>query len=301
MTKRFLRANRIGLFFAYVILSAGTIAAILPQLWMISCSFKPGGEIFSPPRSVIEARKKDPDARPGLIRVTADLLTPEKPTTKNYSRLFNERPFAQYFVNSMFVATASTLLTLFFCTLGGFAFAKYQFPGRGPLFTLILASMMIPFQVLLVPLFALIGAFHWFDTYAAIIIPFSASAFGVFLLRQYTLSVPDQLIDAARIDGASEFGIYWTVVLPVVRPAVGALAIFTFMNDWNNYLWPLIVLRSDEAYTLPLGLAGLVGVYSQEYGMLMAGTLLSTLPIILLFLWMQKEFVSGITLGAVKE
>jgi len=296
-----LRSSRVGLFLAYAILSAGTIAALLPQLWMVACSFKPGSEIFSPPRSVVEARRRDPNAHPGLIRVTADLLTPREPTTSNYRRLFTEVPFGQFFVNSLFVATGSTLLTLFFCTLGGYAFAKYQFPGKGPLFAILLGSMMIPFQVLLVPLFALIGALNWFDTYAAIMVPFSASAFGVFLLRQYTLTVPDQLLDAARIDGCTEFGIYWNVVLPVVRPAVGALAIFTFMNDWNNYLWPLIVLRSNETYTLPLGLAGLVGVYSQEYGMLMAGSLLSTLPIILLFLWMQREFVSGITLGAVKE
>ena len=298
---RILKANRIALVVAYVVLSAGTVAALLPQLWMVACSFKPGGEIFSPPKSVIEARKADPNGHPGLLRMTADLLTPEKPTTSNYRRLFTEVPFAQFFVNSLFVSTASTLLTLFFCTLGGYAFAKYQFPGRGPLFTILLGSMMIPFQVLLVPLFALLGALHWFDNYAGIIVPFCASAFGVFLLRQYCQTVPDQLLDAARIDGAGEFGIYWSVVLPVVRPAIGALAIFTFMNDWNNYLWPLVVLRSNANYTLPLGLAGLVGVYSQEYGMLMAGSLLSTFPIILLFLWMQKEFVSGITLGAVKE
>src|SRR5262249_8214204 len=208
-----------------------------------------------------------------------------KPTTSNYRRLFTEVPFGQFFVNSLFVSTASTLLTLFFCTMGGVAFAKYQFPGRGPLFTILLGSMMIPFQVLLVPLFALLGAMHLFDNFGGIIIPFCAIAFGVFLLRQYCLTVPDPVLDAARIDGAGEFGIYWSVVLPVVRPAVGALAIFTFMNDWNNYLWPLVVLRSNANYTLPLGLAGLVGVYSQEYGMLMAGSLISTFPIILLFLW----------------
>src|SRR5262245_1073750 len=230
--RRVLRANQIALVFAYVVLSAGTIAALLPQLWMVACSFKPGGEIFSPPKSVIEARKVDPNGHPGILRMTADLLTPSKPTTSNYRRLFAEVPFGQFFVNSLFVSTASTLLTLFFCTLGGFAFAKYQFPGRGPLFTILLGSMMIPFQVLLVPLFALLGAMHLFDNFAGIIIPFCASAFGVFLLRQYCLTVPDQLLDAARIDGAGEFGIYWSVVLPVVRPAIGALAIFTFMNDW---------------------------------------------------------------------
>ena len=155
--------------------------------------------------------------------------------------------------------------------------------------------------MLLVPLFALMDDLNWFDTFRAIIVPFSASAFGIFLLRQYTQSVPDDLIDAARIDGCGEFGIYWRIILPMVKPALGTLTIFTFMASWNNFLWPLIILRSDEKYTLPLGLANLVGVYSQDYGMLMAGTLLSTLPIIILFIAMQREFVSGITLGAVKE
>lgn len=290
-----------SLLFGYGVLTATTVAVLLPLLWMVACSFKPGGEIFAPPRVVTDARKSDPNARVNVVRVVGDLLTPDKPTTQNYTRLFEEIQFQQYFINSLFTSTASTLLTLFFCSLGGFAFAKYVFPGKGPLFGLMLGSMMIPFHVLLVPLFAMMAGLGWFDTYTGIIVPFSASAFGIFLMRQYTLSVPDQMLDAARIDGASEWQVYWRVVLPMVRPALGALTIFTFMNAWNNYLWPLIVLRSEARYTLPLGLSGLVGPYDQEYGMLMAGTLLSTLPIIVLFLAMQREFVSGITLGSVKE
>jgi ABC-type glycerol-3-phosphate transport system permease component len=285
----------------YAILSASTVAVMLPLLWMVSCSFKPGGEIFAPPQVITEARKHDPNATVNVVRVIGDMLTPDKPTTQNYSRLFKEIHFQQYFINSVFTSTASTLLTLFFCALGGFAFAKYLFPGKNALFGILLGSMMIPFHVLLVPLFAMMSGLHWFDTYTAIIVPFSASAFGIFLMRQYTLSIPDQMLDAARMDGASEWQVFWSVALPMVRPALGALTIFTFMNAWNNYLWPLIVLRSDERYTLPLGLSGLVGPYDQEYGMLMAGTLLSTLPIIVLFLAMQREFVSGITLGSVKE
>jgi ABC-type glycerol-3-phosphate transport system permease component len=291
----------IGMVVMYAVLTSVTIAWMTPLIWMVSSSFKSGEEIFRPPRALTEARKRGPGARANVARLIGDVMLPEEPTTENYRRLFTELPFPRFFVNSIFVATAQTLLTLLFCSLGGYAFAKYVFPGRGALFTVVLGSMMIPFHVLLVPLFSLMGVFHWFDTFRAIIIPFSASAFGIFLMRQYTLSVPDDLLDAARIDGCSEFRIYWNVVLPCVRPALGALTIFVFMNSWNNFLWPLIILRSDTKYTLPLGLANLVGVYSQEYGMLMAGTLLSTLPIIILFLFMQREFVSGITLGAVKE
>jgi len=290
-----------GIVAMYCVLTAVTLAWMTPLLWMVSSSFKTGAEIFRPPRVITEARKMGPNARASAAAVVADVMLPDEPTVENYGRLFTELPFSRFFANSVFVATAQTLLTLFFCSLGGFAFAKYVFPGRGPLFTVVLGSMMIPFHVLLVPLFSLMGTFDWFDTFRAIIIPFSASAFGIFLMRQYTLSIPDDLIDAARIDGCSEFRIYWNVVLPCVRPALGALTIFVFMNSWNNFLWPLIILRSDAKYTLPLGLANLVGVYNQEYGMLMAGTLLSTLPIIVLFLFLQREFVAGMTLGAVKE
>jgi len=290
-----------GLVAGYVVLTAATVTVMLPLLWMLGSSFKTGGEIFSPPPSVAEARERDPQGHPGMLPMLKDVLIPRDPTTENYTRLFSELPFGRFFLNSVFISTASTLLTLFFCSLGGYAFAKFMFPGRGPLFAVVLGSMMIPFHLLLVPLFALMDNLNWFDTFRAIIVPFSASAFGIFLLRQYTQSVPDDLIDAARIDGCGEFGIYWRIVLPMVKPALGALTIFTFMASWNNFLWPLIILRTDEKYTLPLGLANLVGVYSQDYGMLMAGTLLSTLPIIILFIAMQREFVSGITLGAVKE
>jgi len=224
----------------------------------------------------------------------------EKLTT-NYRKLWSVVPYNQYFINSVFIATASTLLTLFFCSLGGFAFAKYHFKGKKVLFGILLASMMIPFQVLLVPLFGLMYNIGWLNSYKAIIIPFSVGAFGVFLMRQFIITIPSELIDAARIDGCSEFGIYYRIILPIIKPALGALTIYSFLGSWNGYLWPLIVLRDEQKYTLPIGLANLIGTYRQEYGMLMAGTLLSLLPIVILFLAMQREFVQGITLGSVKE
>ena len=221
--------------------------------------------------------------------------------TSNYRNLWKTVPYNRYFVNSVFIATASTLLTLFFCSLGGYAFAKYQFRGQKILFGILLASMMVPFQVLLVPLFGLMYDIGWLNSYKAIIIPFSVGAFGVFLMRQFIVTIPSELLDAARIDGCSEFGIYYRIVLPIIKPALGALTIYSFLGSWNGYLWPLIILRDEVKYTLPIGLANLVGTYRQDYGMLMAGTLLSLMPIVILFLAMQREFVQGITLGSVKE
>ena len=221
--------------------------------------------------------------------------------TSNYRNLWKTVPYNRYFVNSVFIATASTLLTLFFCSLGGYAFAKYQFRGQKILFGILLASMMVPFQVLLVPLFGLMYDIGWLNSYKAIVIPFSVGAFGVFLMRQFIVTIPSELLDAARIDGCSEFGIYYRVVLPIIKPALGALTIYSFLGSWNGYLWPLIILRDEAKYTLPIGLANLVGIYRQDYGILMAGTLLSLMPIVILFLAMQREFVQGITLGGVKE
>ena len=221
--------------------------------------------------------------------------------TANYRNLWKTVPYSRYFINSVFIATASTLLTLFFCSLGGYAFAKYQFRGQKVLFGILLASMMVPFQVLLVPLFGLMYDIGWLNSYKAIVIPFSVGAFGIFLMRQFIVTIPSELLDAARIDGCSEFGIYYRIVLPIIKPALGALTIYSFLGSWNGYLWPLIILRDEAKYTLPIGLANLVGIYRQDYGMLMAGTLLSLMPIVILFLAMQREFVQGITLGSVKE
>ncbi len=233
--------------------------------------------------------------RPSYLSIVWDKLT------TNYRNLWKSVPYNRYFINSVFIATASTLLTLFFCSLAGYAFAKYQFRGKTILFGILLASMMIPFQVLLVPLFGLMYDIGWLNSYKAIIIPFSVGAFGVFLMRQFIVTIPSELLDAARIDGCSEFGIYYRIVLPIIKPALGALTIYSFLSSWNGYLWPLIVLRDEAKYTLPIGLANLIGIYRQDYGMLMAGTLLSLLPIVVLFLAMQREFVQGITLGGVKE
>ena len=253
------------------------------------------------PRSIVKAGTENQlflqlaIHQPSYLSIVWDKLT------SNYRNLWKTVPYNRYFINSVFIATASTLLTLFFCSLGGYAFAKYRFRGQKILFGILLASMMVPFQVLLVPLFGLMYDIGWLNSYKAIIIPFSVGAFGVFLMRQFIVTIPSELLDAARIDGCSEFGIYYRIVLPIIKPALGALTIYSFLGSWNGYLWPLIILRDEAKYTLPIGLANLVGIYRQDYGMLMAGTLLSLMPIVILFLAMQREFVQGITLGGVKE
>jgi len=223
------------------------------------------------------------------------------PSVENFFALFHHTPlFGRYVVNSAFISTAVTLLQLFFSSLAGFALAKYEFRGKRAIMTLMLATMMIPGQVLLAPTYKLIYQMGLVDTYWALTLPAIVSVFGIILFRQSMLQVPDELLDAGRIDGCSEFRLYWEVALPVSRPMVGAFCLVAFMGAWNNFLWPQIVLQSHERFTLPIALNQMVGLYSQEYGSLMAGTLLSILPVMVLFLILQKEFLAGLTAGAVK-
>ena len=182
----------------------------------------------------------------------------------------------------------------------GFALAKYEFRGKKAIMLLMLATLMIPGQVIIAPLYELVYRLGMVDSYLGLIIPGAVSVFGIFLFRQAILQVPDELLHAARIDGCSEFRIYWDVVMPITRPMVGAFCLISFMGSWNNFLWPQVLLHHSDRFTLPIGMNQMVGIYTQEYGALMAGTLLSVLPVILLFLALQREFVAGLTAGAVK-
>jgi ABC-type glycerol-3-phosphate transport system permease component len=272
----------------YAILVAGSIAMVFPFLWGLSSSFKNTGEIFSYP----------PDLIPKVFRF------------ENYQQLlagsdtYGQTSFVSWFFNSAFIAMTRVLLVLFFSSLAGYAFAKYEFRFRRPLFLVLLASMMLPFQVQIIPLFVIMSKLHWTDSYAALIVPFAADAFGTFLMRQYMVSaVPEELVDAARLDGASEFGIYARIALPLSRAALATLAVVAFMNAWNAFMWPLIVLRSAEKYTLPLGMANLLGTSGQGeqlWGYVMAGAVLATLPLLVLYVLGQKQFISGLTVGAVR-
>lgn len=264
----------------HLALLAGVLATVAPFVWTLVSSFKENSEIFGFPLTFL----------------------PAQPTLDNYRRLLSgdELPYARQFLNSLLVAGGQTLLALFVSTLVGFAFAKYQFRFKRPLFVMVLATLTIPQQVTLVPLFLVINSFGLLDTYAAVILPAAANAFGVFFMRQSMLAIPGDLLDAARIDGSSEFGLYWRIGLPLARGSIAVLAVIEFLRSWNDYLWPLIVLRSAEMMTVPVGLATLVGLYKVEYGMVMAGSFLATVPIIVLFVIGRDHLVAGMTAGAVK-
>jgi len=253
---------------------------LVPIIWMISGSFKPGPEIFAYPLS----------------------LWPKEATVRNYFSLFETIPFGNNFLNSVIATGGFLILALFLCSLAGFAFAKYRFPFRNTLFIILLGSMMIPTHVILIPLFLFMLKIGWVNTLYALIIPLCAHPIGLFFMRQYMLSIPSELMDAARIDGCSEFGIFYKIVLPVCKPALGALAILLGLEQWNDFLWPLVILSSSEKLTLPIAIANLVEIFEEkpEFGVIFAGCFLSVLPILILFLFLQKYFMSGALMGAVK-
>jgi ABC-type glycerol-3-phosphate transport system permease component len=218
----------------------------------------------------------------------------------NFQELFRTVNFGRYLINSVFVACATVAVQLFFASLAGFALAKYDFRGKKLIMVVMLATLMIPGQVVMAPLYELIYRLGLVDRYVGLIVPAAVSVFGIFLFRQSILQVPDELLHAARIDGCSEFRIYWDVVMPVSRPMIGAFCLISFMGTWNSFLWPQIILHQSDRFTLTIALNQLVTLYQQQYGTLMAGTFLSVLPVVVLFLLLQKEFVAGLTAGAVK-
>ena len=264
----------------YALLLVGIILTAAPYVYTVTSSFKENAEIFSFPVHFL----------------------PKNFTLGNYVRLLNgeEIPFVRQFANSMIISVGQTLLTLLLASMVGWGFAKYEFFGKRVLFLLLLITLTIPFQVTLVPLFLLMVKTNLVDTYWAVILPGAVQAFGAFFMRQAMLSVPNELLDAARIDGASEWGIFWRIGVPLSRGALSVLALLTFLLAWNDYLWPLIVLRSTEMFTYPIGLASLVGLYKVEYGMILAGAFLASVPVIFVFLMGRNQLLSNLTVGAVK-
>jgi multiple sugar transport system permease protein len=277
----------------YVILAAGGVLFIAPFAYMVSSSFQPLGEIFSSPPKWI----------------------PDNPTVQNYVNFFGSgHSIGRWILNSVFTTVTITVLQLFFSSLVAYTFAKRTFPGRDFLFFLGLATMMLPVQVTLIPNYLIlkavplfggndimgVGGHGWLDSYWGIIVPNLVNPFGIFLLRQYMKSIPDELLDAARIDGAGHFKIYWKVVLPLSRPALAALAILTFQFWWGAFFWPLIIISSPELYTLPLGLALFQDANRTVWNLIMAGSVLASLPLIVLFLVFQRQFVRGISLSGMK-
>lgn len=261
------------------ILGLGALAMILPYYWMFITSIKPPEEIHTyPPRFYVL-----------------------QPTLEPYRDLFRLLPMARSLANSLFVASAVTLSNVFFCSLAGYAFAKLRFPGRDAIFLTMLGSLMIPWQVNLIPGFLLVKQFGWLDTFWALIIPKLALPFGIFLCRQYILSIPDTLLEAARIDGCSEFSIYRRIILPLITPALATLAIFTFLAQWNDFVWPLVVMQSSDMRTVPLIIGVLNGQFGSNFAMMMAGAVVVTLPMILVFLAFQRQFIRGVFLTSLRE
>lgn len=271
----------------YILLAGMAVLMLTPLLWLVAGAFKGPEDLFHyvlfPP--------------PGHITLDnfRDLL--------GYSDNPGALPrlaFARYQANSLFVTCSTVLLQLVLSSMAGFALAKYEFKGKRVIMLLMLGTLMIPPQVTLAPLYELIYRMGLMDSHAGLIVPQAVSIFGIFLFRQWFTQVPDEMLQAARLDGCSEFRIYWNIVLPVSRPMVGAFCLVSFMATWNSFLWPQIILHNSARFTLPIALNQLVGLYQQQYGILMAGTLLGVLPVAILFLLLQREFVAGLTSGAVK-
>jgi ABC-type glycerol-3-phosphate transport system permease component len=279
------------------VLLFGVFITAAPYVYMIVATLKPNSEIWSWPLRFYPMTLVNPDLYPDRTTEVFGLSL----YLENYRHLFVEEPFVRWAINSTFLAVARSALAIFFSSLAGFALAKYNFRGKSLAFILVLVSIMLPFEVLLIPLFIQMSWLGWINTYWAIIVPFAVGPFYIFLMRQFMLSVPDELMDAARIDGCTEFGIFWRVVAPIQKPAYGILAILAFNAAWNDFLWPLIVLSDKSLYTINLGVALLYGPYATPFGTILAGSFLGTLPIVIVFLFMQRQFIAGLTAGALKE
>ncbi len=264
--------------FVHIILAFGAVTMIAPFIWMLSTSLKSLNEVF----------------------VFPPTLFGESLRWNNYLQISDRFPFSIFFLNSMKIAVLVTAGQLFTCSLGGYSFARLKFPGRDIIFLLYLATLMIPYFVIVIPIFIMMRSFGWVDTHYALIVPGLFSAFGTFLMKQFFLTIPRELEDAAKIDGCTPFGIYRRIFLPLSKPALAALGIFTFMWSWNDFLAPLIFLNTITKRTIPLGLAVMQGLYSTDWPSLMAASVLSVMPIIIVFLCAQEFFVKGITLSGLK-
>jgi len=214
--------------------------------------------------------------------------------------LFTRLNLARYLLNSTVVAVSATLISLVINSMAGYAFAKLRFAGRERVFHILLAALVIPGQVGMLPLFLLLKAMGLVNTMAGVVVPFMAGIFGIFMIRQYALSIPEDLLDAARVDGAGEYRIFWNIVIPVIQPILVTLAVFTFLSAWNDFMWPLIVLSDDAKYTLPVALASLSGEHVQDTGLMMAGSVLTVLPVVVLFIVLQRAYIRGVMMGSVK-
>ncbi|HEY8589707.1 MAG TPA: carbohydrate ABC transporter permease [Naasia sp.] len=269
--------SRVALIALNVVIALGALVMVFPFLWTLVTSLTPGAS----------------------LTVAPDLI-PSNPSLAAYERLFTERPFGRVIANSLTLAVITTLVQLFTSATAAYAFSRLPFRGQGAVFAVYLATMMVPLQVLIVPLFVELKTFGLINTYLGALLPTFASAFGIFLLRQAMNQVPRELDEAATLDGAGHFRIFWTIVLPNIRPALATLTVFAFMGSWNSFLWPLVVLRAPELQTLPIALAGLQGQYTTDWDVVMAGSVVSILPMLSLYLFAQKYVVQGVASSGIK-
>lgn len=275
------RASRARKVLVLGLLSVGLVVMAAPFVWMALSSFKTKPELSASP----------------------PVWIPTEWTLSNFEELLDRLDLPRYFLNSLVVAVLVTTCNLVFCSMLGYALAKLSFTGRNQLFGLVLGALMVPGNLMLLPLFVLMSRMHLLNSYAGLVLPFAAGAFGVFLMRQFMQTIPDELLDAARIDGAGEWRIFWTVVMPLVRPALATLAILTFLGSWNNFVWPLIATNDPDKYTLPVALATFATDPNQaggSNGVLMAGSLLVVLPVLVVFAVLQRHFTQGIATAGMK-
>jgi multiple sugar transport system permease protein len=269
------RVTRIAL---YALLVLGALMALLPMLWMLSASLMPTGEASTFPPHFL----------------------PSKPTIAHYRDLFTRLSLGRYLFNSALISIVVTFASLAVNSMAGYAFAKLRFRGRDKLFRFLSAGLVLPVQVSMLPLFLLLKNMGLINTYWGVIIPGLASIFGIFLVRQYALSIPDEMLDAARVDGASEARIFWSIVVPGILPILATLSIWTFLATWNDFMWPLIVLSDESHYTLPVALANLSGEHVQDTELMMAGSVITVIPVMLVFLFLQRYYIQGVMAGSVK-
>lgn len=262
----------------YVVLTIGALTMLIPFIWMMSTSFKPQSETISfPPR-----------------------LFPSNPTLENYIDVWDRLNIARLYWNTLFITVIKTTINIYVSSLVGYIFGKFQFRGRDFLFYLVLSTWIIPFEVYMIPLYIMMVTFGLGNTYWALIIPELSSAYAVFLFRQFMFTIPNDLIDAARIDGAGEWYIYHRIIIPLARPVLATLIAFYFMWNWNDFLWPLIVITTSDKYVLSLGLAVFVQEFGTQHGLVMAGAALAIIPVLIIFLFMQRYIIEGITLTGLK-
>ena len=271
--------RRVGYVALYAVLVIFSLFMLVPFAFALSGSLKPELEIFAIPMRWI----------------------PSDFQWQNYLLPFQQANFGRYFLNSAIVSVAQTFAPLLLCSMAGYSLAKFSYPGRTLIFMFILSTIMLPLQVTVVPLFLIIKELGWVNTYAGLIVPGLVSTFGTFLMRQFFLSVPSEYMDAARIDGASEPRIFWSIMLPMCRPALSALAIFSFTGSWNSFLWPLVIVNQDAMRTIPLGIVFYIGEQrAPQYGQLLAVAIIATLPVLVLFLVMQRAFIQGAAVSGLK-